>query len=118
MQDRPWLQHYDPGVPHHIEVPPIPLHAFLQQAAQRFPDRPCAIFKGHAVTYREMDALTDHLAAALVAMGVRAGQPVGIFMPNTAQFVMAFYAILKAGGIVVATTPLYTARKAEDPKKD
>ena len=118
MLDRPWLQHYDPGVPHHIEVPPIPLQAFLQQAAQRFPDRPCSIFKGHAVTYREMDVLTDCLAAALVSMGVRPGQPVGIFMPNTAQFVMAFYAILKAGGIVVATNPLYTAREIEHQMND
>jgi long-chain acyl-CoA synthetase len=118
MQDRPWFQHYDPGVPHRLEYPAIPLHAFLKQSAQRFPNRPCTLFHGHAVTYGEMDAQTDHLAAALASMGVRKGQPVGIFMPNSAQFVMAFYAILKAGAVVVATNPLYTAREIEHQMND
>ena len=118
MDDRPWLQHYDPGVPHHIDVPPIPLHRFLEDAAKRYGDRPCAIFKGHAVTYAEMDSLTDRLAAALVDLGVKKGNPVAIFMPNSVQFVMAFYAILKAGGVVVATNPLYTAREIEHQLND
>ena len=51
--------------------------------------------------------ITDHLAAALVDMGVKKGDRVGIFMPNTPQFVMAYFGILKAGGVVVATNPLY-----------
>jgi long-chain acyl-CoA synthetase len=118
MDDRPWLKHYDPGVPQHIDIPAVPLHAFLRQDAERYPDRPCTNFKGHVVTYREMDALTDHLAAALAAMGIQKGQPVGLFMPNSTQFVMAFYAILKAGGIVVATNPLYTAREIEHQLND
>jgi len=58
------------------------------------------------------------LAAALVDLGVKKGQPVGVFMPNSVQFVMAFYAILKAGGIVVATNPLYTAREIEHQAND
>jgi long-chain acyl-CoA synthetase len=118
MTDRPWTKHYDPGVPRHIDIPDLPLHAFLQAAARKYPDRPCTIFKGHAVTYRQMDELTDRLAAALIDLGVTKGKPVGIFMPNTTQFVMAFYAILKAGGIVVATNPLYTAREIEHQVND
>jgi long-chain acyl-CoA synthetase len=118
MTDRPWTKHYDPGVPRHINIPDLPLHAFLQAAARKYPDRPCTIFKGHAVTYRQMDELTDRLAAALIDLGVTKGKPVGIFMPNTTQFVMAFYAILKAGGIVVATNPLYTAREIEHQVND
>jgi long-chain acyl-CoA synthetase len=118
MNDRPWMKHYDPGVPQHVDIPDVPLHAFLQDAARKYPDRPCTIFKGHAVTYRQMDELTDRLAAALVDLGVTKGKPVGIFMPNTTQFVMAFYAILKAGGIVVATNPLYTAREIEHQVND
>ena len=65
-----------------------------------------------------MDELTNRLAGALAAMGVKKGTPVGIFMPNSPQFVMAFYAILKAGGIVVATNPLYTGREIEHQMKD
>ena len=118
MSDRPWIAHYDPDVPAHLEYPDIPLHDFLRQAAADFPDRPCTIFKGAQVSFAEMDDLTDRLAAALVALGVRPGQPVGLFMPNIPQFVMAFYAILKAGGVVVATNPLYTPRELEHQLKD
>jgi len=118
MDDRPWLKHYDPGVPHHIDIPSVPLHRFLETSAKTYPDRPCSIFKGHAVTYAEMDDLSDRLAAALAKMGVRKGDPVGIFMPNSAQFVMAFYAILKAGGVVVATNPLYSPREIEHQLND
>jgi long-chain acyl-CoA synthetase len=58
-----------------------------------------------------MEEITDRLAAGLASIGVRKGDRVGIFMPNTPQFVMAYFAILKLGGIVVATNPLYSARE-------
>ena len=64
MEDRPWLKHYDPGVPQTINYPEQPLYAFLEQAAEDYPDKPCTIFKGAVVTYREMNALSDQLAAA------------------------------------------------------
>lgn len=111
MQDRPWVEHYDPGVPKHLDYPDIPLHQSLKDAAEEHPDRPCTIFNGGELTFSEMDELTDRLAAALVDMGVEKGQRVGIFMPNIPQFVVAFYAILKAGGVVVATNPQYTKRE-------
>jgi len=118
MEDRPWLKKYDPGVPYHIEYPPVPLFHFMEEAARNHPDRPCTIFKGAKVSYAEMDALTDRLAGGLAELGVKKGDPVGILMPNTPQFVVAFYGILKAGGVVVATNPLYTAREIEHQLND
>jgi long-chain acyl-CoA synthetase len=118
MSDRPWLKHYDEGVPTTIDYPKVPLHRLLEDSARDFPDRPCTIFKGAELTYSQMDDLTDRLAAALADLGVRKGTPVAIFMPNSPQFVMAFYAILKAGGIVVATNPLYTGREIEHQMND
>lgn len=111
MEDRPWLKHYDEGVPDHIDYPEIPLFALLEEAAQKNPDTPCTIFKGAKITYREMDEISDRLAAGLADLGVKQGDRVGIFMPNTPQFVMAYFAILKAGGVVVATNPLYSGRE-------
>ncbi len=108
MNDRPWIEHYDKGVPASLEYPEAPLFHFLEESARKYPDRACTIFKGAVVTYKEMNEITDHIAAALAAMGVKKGDRVGIFMPNTPQFVMAYYGILKAGGVVVATNPLYT----------
>jgi long-chain acyl-CoA synthetase len=108
MKDRPWLAHYDKGVPRTIDYPREPIFHFLEESARKFPDRACTIFKGAVVTYEEMNAITDQLAAALADLGVKKGDRVGIFMPNSPQFVMAYFGILKAGGVVVATNPLYT----------
>jgi long-chain acyl-CoA synthetase len=118
MEARPWHKHYDEGAPVSINYPQKPLYHFLEDAAKEYPDKACSIFKGASVSYAEMDGLTDRLAAALKDLGVSKGSPVGIFMPNSAQFIMAFYAILKAGGIVVATNPLYTAREIEHQMND
>ncbi len=118
MDERPWLKHYDEGVPHSIDYPPVPLFHFLEESARKFPDRPCTIFKGATLTYAQMDELTDRLAAGLAKLGVGKGTPVGVFMPNIPQFILAFYAILKAGGTVVAFNPLYKSREIEHQLND
>jgi len=118
MNERVWHKQYDEGVPNEVEVPDLRLHDFLEQSAKDFPDRPCSIFKGAVITYREMNELADRLAAGLVARGVNKGDRVAIFMPNSPQFVIAFYAILKVGGVVVATNPLYTHREIEHQMND
>ena len=111
--DKPWLAQYDEGVPHTLEYPRKPLYHFLEESARTYPGNPCTIFRGAVIPYEEMDQITDRLAAALVDMGVEKGDRVGIFMPNTPQFVMAYFAILKAGAVVVATNPLYTPAEIE-----
>ena len=111
MTDRVWLAHYDPGVPASIDYPEIPVFAFLEEAARQHPDLPCTIFRDQRVTYGQMKALTDRLAAALQALGVRKGQRVGLFLPNLPQFVLAYYAVLKAGGVVAAMNPAYKQRE-------
>jgi long-chain acyl-CoA synthetase len=108
MNDRPWIAHYDKGVPPTIDYPKEPLFHLLEEAARKYPDRACTIFKGAVISYREMNEVTDRIAAALADMGVKKGDRVGIFMPNTPQFIIAYFGILKAGGVVVATNPLYT----------
>jgi long-chain acyl-CoA synthetase len=118
MDERPWLKHYDKGVPHSINYPAEPLFYFLEESARKFPDRACTIFKGAEISFREMNAITDRIAAAVTALGVKKGDRVGIFMPNTPQFVMVYYGILKAGGVVVATNPLYTPPEIEHQAKD
>ena len=107
--EKPWLKLYDEGVPPSLDYPPIPAHGFIQANARNYPDRPALIFKGAVINYRELDELTDRMAAGLAGLGVKKGDRVSIVMPNTPQFVIAFYGILKAGGVVVGTNFLYTA---------
>jgi long-chain acyl-CoA synthetase len=118
MEDRPWLKYYDTGVPKHIDYPEVPLFYFLEENARKYPDTSCTIFKGAKISYREMNEITDRLAAGLSDIGVKKGDRVGIFMPNTPQFVMAYFAILKLGGVVVATNPLYSPREIEHQLND
>ena len=118
MSERPWLKHYDPGIPHSIDYPSVPLFHFLEESARKFPNKPCTVFKGAVITYAEMDALTDRLAAGLAEIGVKKGTPVGLCMVNVPQFVIAFYAILKAGGVAVAFNPLYKSREIEHQLND
>lgn len=118
MEDRPWFKFYDKGVPQHIDYPAIPLFGLLEETAKKYPDSPCTIFKGGVITYREMDQLTDRLAAGITELGVKKGDRVGIFMLNTPQFVITFFSILKAGGIVVAINPLYKSREIEHQVND
>ena len=118
MSNKPWLAHYDKGVPQTIEYPKVPLFHFLEEAARKYPDRPCTVFKGAVISYREVNALSNQMAAALVEMGVKKGDRVGIFMPNTPQFVIAYFGILKAGGVVVAVNPTYPVDEILTPVKD
>jgi long-chain acyl-CoA synthetase len=118
MEDRPWFKHYDQGVPQHIEYPPIPLFGLLEESARKYPDSPCTIFKGAVITYREMNELTDRLAAGIAELGVKKGDRVGIFMPNSPQFVLTFFSILKAGGVVVSINPLYKPAEIEHQVND
>jgi long-chain acyl-CoA synthetase len=117
--DRPWYRFYDPRTPRSLEYPPIPFFRFLEDSARRFPDRPALIFKpahqgfaGSVMTYRELNELSDRLAAALYhELGVRKGDRVALIMPNIPQFVISYFAVQKIGGIVVATNPIYTSRE-------
>ena len=99
LNDRPWVNHYNEGVPSTLNYPDVPLFHFLEEAARKYPDRSCTIFRGTTISFRQMNELTDCVAAALSALGVRKGDRVGIVMPNSPQFVMAYYGILKAGGV-------------------
>lgn len=116
--ERPWIRYYDPGVPVSIDYPRGPVYQFLEEAAGRNPEQACTIFQDDRVSYAEMNALTDRLAVALVASGIKKGERVGILMPNLPQFVLAFYAILKAGGVVVAMNPQYRPREIEYQARD
>lgn len=118
MSNKPWMAHYDKGVPQTIDYPQAPLFHFLEDAARKYPDRACTIFKGAVISYREMEAQTNAMAAALVEMGVKKGDRVGIFMPNLPQFVVVYFGILKAGGVVVAINPTYPVDEIVFPVKD
>jgi long-chain acyl-CoA synthetase len=105
--DKPWLAIYDKGVPSSLApYPEYPLFNFLEKSARDYADHPAVIFKNNQISYAQLNNLTDRLAAALADLGVKKGDRVAVFMPNTPQFPIAFYGILKAGAIVTTISPL------------
>ena len=119
---KPWLKYYDEGVPHTLEYPDVPLHRFLEESARKYPDSIATILPGKfgdtKLTYSELNGLANRLANALIDLGLKKGDRVALYMPNCPQFVFAYSAILKAGGIVVATSPLYSAREVKHQFND
>jgi long-chain acyl-CoA synthetase len=121
--DRPWTKRYDPGVPATLEpYPNKVLHDFLREAAQKSPNNvalltqlkaPLVGRQAHPTTYGELDRSSDALAAALVDMGLKKGDRVVLVMPNCVAFVISYYAVLKAGGVVSAANPTYPPDKLQ-----
>ncbi len=93
------------------ETPPETLPALLETAAARFVARPALWFMGRRWTYRALGEAVDRIAAGLQRAGVGPGVKVGLCLPNTPYSVMFYFAILKAGGVVVNYNPLYVARE-------
>jgi long-chain acyl-CoA synthetase len=105
-QERPWLAQYDDGVPYTIGIPPVPLHRVLRSAARRFPLRAAIRFEGGRLTYRRLNRESSRFANLIKSLGLRPGDKVLLLLPNLPQTVIAFFGVLKAGGVAVFTTPL------------
>ncbi len=116
--DKPWVNAYDPQVAKEIDFPTHPLYQFLTDSAEKHPNHTAIIMKGYKISYKELDEMTDAIAAALYATGFQQGDRAAVYMPNTPQFVISYYGILKAGGIVISTNPLYTERELTHQLQD
>jgi long-chain acyl-CoA synthetase len=114
MADYPWYKHYDEGVPHTLEpYPQLRTFDLLDDVVNLNPDHPMLIFQHKRLSWKTVSELSDQMAAALVAKGVKKGDRVALLFINTPQVFIAFYAIWKAGAIVVPLNPLYTPSELE-----
>ncbi|KON30265.1 hypothetical protein AC482_04330 [miscellaneous Crenarchaeota group-15 archaeon DG-45] len=101
------------GVPYSINYPEIPLYAFLENSARKYPGRAALVFHGRRIGYERLWNSTLRLAAALKGLDVDKADRVALMLPNIPQFVIAYYATLVAGGVVVAVNPLNPAEEVE-----
>ena len=103
----PWVKHYDQGISANLDYERKPLYACLDESAAKYPDRTAVIFKNKRVSYKKLLEAAETMAANLREHGLKPGDRVSIMLPNLPQTVIAFWAVLKAGGVVVMTNPLY-----------
>ena len=106
---RPWTTSYPDGVPKTLEpYPEKSLFSVLEESASRFPDRPAIAWFGRHITYRELLKEVEKFSALLAKLGVKQGDRVGLILPNCPQYVIAYYATVRLGAIIVGNNPLYT----------
>jgi long-chain acyl-CoA synthetase len=114
MSAKPWLDHYDQGVPKTLQpYPEITLIETLREIVQLKPDFPVLLFKGAPMSAIELERLSNAMGSALIANGVKKGDRVALLLPNSPQSFIGMFGIWKAGGIAVPLNPLYTESELE-----
>ena len=115
---RPWRRHHDYWVRNDVSYPGRPLYDILALTAVDLPDRPATQFLGAQLTFLDLKRRADALASTLSRIGVSKGDRFGIMLPNCPQYLIASFAILKLGAVVVNVNPSHTAREVLVVLKD
>ncbi|MCJ7684850.1 MAG: long-chain fatty acid--CoA ligase [Desulfobacteraceae bacterium] len=108
MENRPWQRHYDYDVPTTIRYPRVPAHLLMQAAVRAYPDKPALNFFGTETTFWQLHENILRMANALGALGVQKGERVGLHLPTSPQYVIAYHAAMSLGAIVVNLNSMYT----------
>lgn len=99
--ERPWLKFYDARTPYQIKLPTVPLPRLLETTARRFGNTVACHYLGGKTTWRELEKLANRFAHGLIARGIRPGERILLTLPNSPQWIIAYFGILKAGAVVV-----------------
>lgn len=115
---RPWTASYADGVPEDLAPVTGSLVDIVEESARDYPDAAALQFFGRETSYRSLHEQIERAAAGLRRRGVKAGDPVAIVLPNCPQHIVAFYAILRLGAVVIEHNPLYTPRELRKQFED
>lgn len=118
MENKPWLKHYPPQIPHTLTYEETSLQQLLKNTAEKYPNKIAIHFNGKELSYKELYDSALKFAGYLQKIGIQKGDRVAIMLPNTPQSVISFYGVMMAGGIVVQTNPMYTERELAFQMKD
>lgn len=114
MEQKPWVRHYDPGVPATLlPYPETTLLDIIADTAKQRPRHPVLLFKGARLSAAALEQVSTDLAAGLASLGVRKGDRVALLLPNCPQSVLGHFGIWKAGAVAVPMNPLYTGNELE-----
>ena len=118
FDSRPWLASYAPGVPHTIPAPTETLVDMIWRATREYRPNVALEFFGGTMTYERLREQIARAANGLRALGVTHGDRVALVLPNSPEHIVAFYAVLRLGAIVVEHNPLYTERELRHQFED
>src|SRR5204862_5053490 len=109
---------YQEGVPASVEVPLKSVSRMFDEATERAPGRTAVVFYGRSITYRELRDAADRLACALARLGLKKGERVALYLLNSPQFIIAYFAALKCGAVVTPISPVYTSHEVRYQLED
>lgn len=110
-ENKPWLKAIDPLVPREYELPEMPVYNYLTESFREYPNNTAIYYYGTEFTYAELESLTNKMANGLKDLGVEKGDRVVIHMDNCPQYVIAFFALMKLGAVVVQVGPMASAKE-------
>ncbi len=118
----PWIENYPKAVAWDSDIPSYSVSEMLVRTVQKYGEKPAFDFLGTRYSWQEISDLVDAFAVSLQKTGFKTGQKVGLFLPNTPYFLIAYYAVLKIGGVIVNFNPLYAedelVHQIEDSETD
>ena len=115
---KPWLKYYPQGVPAEVEVPEASVNDLFEQAVAKYGSRAALIFYGKKISYLELKDSVDRLATALADLGVKKGDTVALYLLNSPQYVISYFALLRLGAKVTPISPVYTSIEVKHQIKD
>ncbi|MFJ7751707.1 long-chain-fatty-acid--CoA ligase [Arthrobacter sp. NPDC097144] len=115
---RPWTRHYSTGVPADLGLPEGSLVDMVDESIRKYPSKPALEFFGATTSYQALGEQIRRAATGLKKLGVKQGDRVALVLPNCSQHIVAFYAILRLGAVVVEHNPLYTDRELRHQFED
>ena len=116
--EKPWLKNYDEHVPPTLQYEEKTFAEKFQEMVAKYPDKTALIWMGKRITYRQLDKLSNQLAAYLVKNGLKPDDVVGLHMPNIPAHYIGLVAVQKAGAVSTGLSPLLTAQEMEHQLKD
>jgi long-chain acyl-CoA synthetase len=106
---KPWLKYYPEGVPAEVQIPEASVPQLFDMIVDKYGSKPALIFYGKKISYTELKELVDRMATALTDLGVKKGDTVALYLLNSPQYVIAYFAALRIGAKVTPISPVYTS---------
>jgi len=117
-QQKPWLAFYPEGVGEHIEIPQESIVTIFDREAEKSPKTPAIIFYGKKISYGDLKAESDRFANALLKLGIKKGDRIGLLLLNSPQYVIAMLGALRIGAIVTPISPVYVSSEIKHQLED
>lgn len=106
-----WIKSYPDYMDWNAKINPAPIYDILDETAKNFPTAPAFNFLGKKWNWQEMQSLSIHMAKGLQRLGAGPGMKIGLFLPNTPYYLIAYHAVARTGATIVNFNPLYSERE-------